>query len=238
MKTGPDGNQVSMQTSGFGERSHVILKDCFRLTNRHSAEAVDEQTLVNASRKRTAETMAADAEAAEPSVEKRSSSAAQKACETGCTCLSSGRTGMVYGPKVWVSTGLGIAHQLHCGSSKEGVMLSAGDCVRVRGDSPAEVWYAELLLLFSFKTRGPIEPEVALVRWFAPVPRPAHARSIRLQPFQQAKVKLTGIQQKVFHVDVVTLASILGPCFMQPDPINSNIFYYNHWVGNTAIATG
>ncbi|DBA87887.1 TPA: hypothetical protein ACH3X1_004878 [Trebouxia sp. C0004] len=278
---------ANVTSTGFGERSHVILKDCFRLTNRHSAEAVDEQTLVNASRKRTAETMAADAEAAEPSVEKRSSSAAQKACETGCTCLSSGRTGMVYvgstdttaisvqlpnhphillllqralgsylaGPqgtvpslvadmprtvdrKVWVSTGLGIAHQLHCGSSKEGVMLSAGDCVRVRGDSPAEVWYAELLLLFSFKTRGPIEPEVALVRWFAPVPRPAHARSIRLQPFQQAKVKLTGIQQKVFHVDVVTLASILGPCFMQPDPINSNIFYYNHWVGNTAIATG
>ncbi|KAL0036462.1 hypothetical protein WJX77_008767 [Trebouxia sp. C0004] len=236
MKTGPDGNQVSMQTSGwampkfhlmrmwpatirafgsanvtstgFGERSHIILKDCFRFTNRHSAEAVDEQTLVNASWKRTAETMAADAEAAEPSVEKRSSSAAQKACETGCTCLSSGRTGMVYvgstdttaisaqlpnhphillllqralssylaGPqatvpslvadmprtvdrKVWVSTGLGIAHQLHRGSSKEGVMLSAGDCVRIRGDSPAEVWYAELLLLFSFKTRGPIEPE-------------------------------------------------------------------------------
>ncbi|DBA80491.1 TPA: hypothetical protein ACH3X1_007763 [Trebouxia sp. C0004] len=107
-----------------------------------------------------------------------------------------------------------------------------------RGDSPAEVWYAELLLIFSFQTKGPIEPEVALVRWFEPVPRPAHARSIRLQPFQQAKVKLTGIQQKVFHVDVVILASILAPCFMQPDPINSNIFYYNHWVGNTANATG
>lgn len=28
--------------------------------------------------------------------------------------------------KVWVSSGLGIAQQLHCGSSNEGVMLSAG----------------------------------------------------------------------------------------------------------------
>ncbi|DBB02887.1 TPA: hypothetical protein ACH3X1_013492 [Trebouxia sp. C0004] len=70
-----------------------------------------------------------------------------------------------------------------------------------------EVWYAELLLLFSFKTRGHVEPEVALVRWFEPVPRTAHARNIRLQPFQHAKVKLIGIQHKVFHVDVVTLAS-------------------------------
>jgi len=104
-------------------------------------------------------------------------------------------------------------------------------------DSPGEVWYAELLLLFSFKTRGPVEPEVALVQWFEPVPRPAHAGSIRL-PFQHAKVKLTGIHHKVFHVDVVTLTSILGSCFMQPDPINSNILYHNHWVGNTANATG
>ena len=79
-----------------------------------------------------------------------------------------------------------------------------------RGDSPGEVWYAELLLLFSSKTIGPVEPEVALVQWFEPVPRPAHAGSIRLQPFQHAKVKLTGIQHKVCHVDIVTLASNIG----------------------------
>jgi len=79
-----------------------------------------------------------------------------------------------------------------------------------RGDSPGEVWYAELLLLFSSKTIGPVEPEVALVRWFEPVPRPAHAKKNRLQPFQHAKVKLTGIQHKVCHVDIVTLASNIG----------------------------
>ncbi|KAL0037002.1 hypothetical protein WJX77_008586 [Trebouxia sp. C0004] len=33
-----------------------------------------------------------------------------------------------------------------------------------RGDSPAEVWYAELLLIFSFQTKGPIEPEADLRR--------------------------------------------------------------------------
>ena len=75
------------------------------------------------------------------------------------------------------------------------------------------------------------------MRWFEPVRRPAHAKDVRLQLFQYAKVKLTGIQHKVFHVDVVTLASILGPCFMQPDPINSKIFYFNHWIGHTANAT-
>ena len=39
--------------------------------------------------------------------------------------------------QVWVSTGLGISHQLHRGSSKEGVMLSAAKggkhhCVQIR----------------------------------------------------------------------------------------------------------
>ena len=47
-----------------------------------------------------------------------------------------------------------------------------------RGDSPGEAWYAELLLLVLFKTRSPIEPEVAFVRWFHPAQRPAHAKHI------------------------------------------------------------
>ena len=30
-------------STGFGERTHLVLKDCFQLTNRHSAEAIEEQ---------------------------------------------------------------------------------------------------------------------------------------------------------------------------------------------------
>ena len=68
---GPDGEEVSLQTSnwaipkfwlmrkwpetirafgsanltstGFGEKTHVAMKDSFCFTNRHSSEAVDEQ---------------------------------------------------------------------------------------------------------------------------------------------------------------------------------------------------
>lgn len=68
---GPDGEEVSLQTSGwaipklwlmrkwsetirafdsanltstgFGEKTHVTMKDSFRFTNKHSSEAVDEQ---------------------------------------------------------------------------------------------------------------------------------------------------------------------------------------------------
>ena len=79
-----------------------------------------------------------------------------------------------------------------------------------RGDSPDEVWYAELLLLFSFKTRGPAEPEVAWERWSTPAAKPAHAKNIRLQSFQDAKVKVTGIQAKVFQTDVVSLGFLWG----------------------------
>ena len=71
MKTGPDGTQISMQKSGwafpkfftmrrwpetirafgstnitftgFGERSHMILKESMRFSNKRSAEAIDEQ---------------------------------------------------------------------------------------------------------------------------------------------------------------------------------------------------
>lgn len=111
-------------------------------------------------------------------------------------------------------------------------------CVTNRGASPGEVWYAELLLLFSYKTRGPVEPEVAFVRWFQEAERPAHALNIRLKPFKFAKTSFPGIQANVFHTDIVSLESIIGPCYMQPDPINSHIYYNNYWVGNTANNIG
>ena len=47
-------------------------------------------------------------------------------------------------------------------------------------------------------------------------------------------INATGIRGKVFQTDIVPVKSIVGPCFMQPDPIRDNIFYYNHWIGNTA----
>lgn len=106
-------------------------------------------------------------------------------------------------------------------------------CTACRG-SAGDIWYGELLLLFSFKTRGPVKPEVVLVRWFIPAPKPPHAKHLRLECFQYAKCRVAGIPGKVFQTDVVPLISIIGPCFMQQDPVHSSIFYFNHWVGNTA----
>ena len=37
---------ANVSSTGYGERSHVILKDGFRFTNKHSSEAVDEQVLL------------------------------------------------------------------------------------------------------------------------------------------------------------------------------------------------
>lgn len=79
---------------------------------------------------------------------------------------------------------------------------------------------------------------MAFVRWFESAERPAHDVNIRLIPFQFTKTRLPGIQGKVLHKCVVSLVCIIGPCFMQPDPINSHIFHSNHWVGNTANDIG
>jgi len=139
-------------------------------------------------------------------------------------------------PASFISSAFAV-HQVHYLSVHHDLISTTDICHNAdRGDSPGEVWYAELLLLFSFKTRSPIEPEVAFVRCFHPARRPAHAKHIILQAFQYAKIRLAGIQAKVFQTDVVTLASITGPCFMQPVPISGNVFYFNHWVGNTANA--
>ncbi|DBB03144.1 TPA: hypothetical protein ACH3X1_013374 [Trebouxia sp. C0004] len=123
-KEGPDGLPVPMQTSnwaipkfnlmkywlwtimafgsanvtstGFGERSHVALKEAMRFTNRRSAEAIDDQSLKQVTRKRTTDVMAKRAEADANTTDNRSSSAGQKACERGVPCLASGRAAMVY----------------------------------------------------------------------------------------------------------------------------------------------
>ena len=43
---------------------------------------------------------------------------------------------------------------------------------------------------------------------------------------------MSGVRSKVFTTDVIRLDTIIGPAFMQQDPIRSNIFYFNHWIGN------
>ncbi|KAL3136038.1 hypothetical protein ABBQ32_007073 [Trebouxia sp. C0010 RCD-2024] len=140
--------------------------------------------------------------------------------------------------KVKVANSLGVAHQLHRGSSKEGVQLYAGngkfDFVQiVGGDNNDEVWFGQLLLLFSYKTAW-AENECAFVRWLTSAQRPAHAANVRLKPMRWSMISATGIRGKVSQTDIVPVKSIIGPCFMQPDPISDNIFYYNHWIGNTA----
>ncbi|KAL0034909.1 hypothetical protein WJX77_012590 [Trebouxia sp. C0004] len=67
---------------------------------------------------------------------------------------------------VKVASDMGVAHQLHRGSSHEGVMLHAKesrhDCITVSGDGGA-TWYAQLLLLFSYEDLDGCESSQAQV---------------------------------------------------------------------------
>ena len=29
------------------------------------------------------------------------------------------------------------------------------------------------------------------------------------------------------------IKQIIGPCYIQQDPVNADFIYYNHWIGNT-----
>lgn len=97
------------------------------------------------------------------------------------------------------------------------------------------IWYAQLLLLFSHKTKHGNETELAFVRWFEETQRPSHAINLKLRALTWATVSAPHpIRGKVPQTDVLQLDAIIGPCFVQQDPINNGIFYFNHWVGNTA----
>ena len=91
-----------------------------------------------------------------------------------------------------------------------------------------------LFCFFLNKRRQGHEPELAFVRWLTPARKPAHAEGIQLTALKYAMVKLKGIRAKVFQTDIVSLNSIIGLCFIQPDPLDAKVFYYNHWIGNTA----
>ncbi|KAL0038422.1 hypothetical protein WJX77_005952 [Trebouxia sp. C0004] len=121
---------------------------------RHGSKAVDKQTLQNFARKATADAIAYAAEASMTSEpESRSKSAAQRAF-LPAHINDYPRTN---GGIVRVSNGMGVAHQLHRGSSREGVMVYANRAGRrdfVSIKSPGtEVWLAQLQLLFCVSSK-------------------------------------------------------------------------------------
>ncbi|DBA98096.1 TPA: hypothetical protein ACH3X1_014717 [Trebouxia sp. C0004] len=69
------------------------------------------------------------------------------------------------------------------------------------------------------------ETEAAFVRWLV-AKRPA------VKDKKHAEKPHFGAAE-VGSADIVELSSILGPCYVQPDPIKSDTFYFNRWVDST-----
>ena len=100
-----------------------------------------------------------------------------------------------------------------------------------RGDNN-KVWFAKLLVLFSYTSSSGCEIEAAFVRWLV-AKRPAvkdkkHAKNLIL-----VQLKWEEEKGRNSSADIIDLSSILGPCYVQPDPIKSDTFYFNRWVGST-----
>ena len=57
---------------------------------------------------------------------------------------------------------------------------------------------------------------------------------MKLTALKYIMVDIKGIRVKVFRAHVVRLGSILGPCYVQPDPVDKKTLYCNHWIGNIA----
>ena len=95
-----------------------------------------------------------------------------------------------------------------------------------------KVWYGQLQLLFSYEDADGHDIDAAFVRWFVAVrARPRHATGFKLQPLKW-EVKGSG-RSAGPRADVITLDQIIGPCYVQQDPRDPAVFYYNHWIGNT-----
>lgn len=115
-------------------------------------------------------------------------------------------------------------------------------CCLYRGDADGTD-FAQLLMLFSFKNKHGLEVEAAFVKWYTPdrkrLKRAANLRLARLK-IEQQSIHGLGICPRT---DIIPLTSIIGPCFLQPDPVKptgrdkTERFFYNHWVGNTAEGT-
>ncbi|DBB03141.1 TPA: hypothetical protein ACH3X1_013371 [Trebouxia sp. C0004] len=130
---------------------------------------------------------------------------------------------------VKVATGLGLAHQLHRGSSLEGITLHGGDshfhCVKIKGPGK-DTWYAQLLLLFSYADADGLDHDVAFVRWFkAFTRRPKHAIGCKLQPMRWEVCKPRGWSKEGPRTDIISLDQIVGPCYIQQDSADKSVYW-------------
>ncbi|DBA82974.1 TPA: hypothetical protein ACH3X1_006751 [Trebouxia sp. C0004] len=121
---------------------------------------------------------------------------------------------------VKVATGLGLAHQLHRGSSLEGITLHGGDshfhCVKIKGPGK-DTWYAQLLLLFSYADADGLDHDVAFVRWFkAFTRRPKHAIGCKLQPMRWEDITIQ-ISENQQGRGTAQAGSTLDLCRTTPD---------------------
>ena len=105
-------------------------------------------------------------------------------------------------------------------------------CLHCRG-SGEQTWYAQLLLLFAYTDTNGCDHDAAFVRWFKAFGRrPKHATSCKLKLLKWEVHKPRGMQPGP-RTDVIKLHQIIGPCYIQQDPVNADLYYYNHWIGNT-----
>ncbi len=65
--------------------------------------------------------------------------------------------------------------------------------------------------------------------------RPSHANNLKFRALKWATVYAPRpLRGQVPQTDILQLDAIIGACFTQQDPINSGLFYFNHWVANIA----
>jgi len=86
--------------------------------------------------------------------------------------------------------------------------------------------------LFSYEDLDGCDVEAAFVKWFTVARRSSHNTGFKLQPLKWEMHKPRG-RALGPRMDVIGLNQIIGPCYVQQDPVNSAVYYYNHWVGNT-----
>ncbi len=100
-----------------------------------------------------------------------------------------------------------------------------------RGDNN-KVWFAKLLVLFSYTSSSGCEIESAIARWLV-AKRPAVKDTKHAQNIILVQLKWEQEKGRKSSAHIIELSSILGPCYVQPDPIKSDTFYFNQWVGST-----
>ena len=100
-----------------------------------------------------------------------------------------------------------------------------------KGDNN-KVWFAKLLVNFSYTSSSGSEIEAAFARWLV-TKRPAvkdkkHAKNLIL-----VQLKWEEEKDRNSSADIIELSSILGPCYVQPEPIKLDTFISTRWVGST-----